>query len=655
MPRTLAAQLVETHLVSGEARAGEPIALRIDQALTPDTTGVTVMLELEAMGLDRARTEVAAIYVDHNLLQTDGRSASDHAFLQSAARRFGLWFSPAGNGISHVVHMQRFGAPGRTLVGADSHTPAAGSLGMLAIGVGGLEVALAIAGRPLQLKMPEVWGVRLTGQLPPWVSAKDVILEMLRRHRVTGGLGRIIEYHGPGVATLSAMDRHVIANMGAELGATTSLFPSDLEVRRFLAREGREAEWRELAAEPGAVYDVEDEIDLGRLEPLVALPSSPDNVVPVAEAAGTAISQAYIGSSANPALRDLVVAARMVTGRSVAPGVSFDVNPASRETLSNLIAEQQLEPLISAGARLHQAGCNGCVGMGQAPRPDSASIRTTPRNFPGRTGTVDDRVYLASPETTAASALTGVITDPRTLPALLGIEAPAYREPEAPDYRVSTQNLIPPLDPDEARTVVLAKGGHIASLPEFDPLPERIDGPVLLTLGDGVSTDEILQGGQEVLPLRSDIPSTAEYAFRRVDPGYVARAKAVPMHVVVAGRNLGQGSSREHAVLAPRFLGLRAIIAVDYARIFWRNLVNFGVLPLEFADPADADAISRDDRLVIEGVREAVRGPGPIRVLNATTGQSIDVVHRLDASQLQMVLHGSLLSVVRAELTGAGK
>lgn len=650
MPRNLVQKLFSTHVESGTPAAGEPIAMRVDQALTPDTTGVTVMLELEAMGLQRAQTEVAAVYVDHNLLQTDGRSASDHAFLLSACRRYGMWYSPAGNGISHVVHMQRFGKPGRTMVGADSHTPAAGALGMLAIGVGGLEVALAIAGRPLQLTMPQVWGIRLTGTLPEWVSAKDVILELLRRHGVAGGLGRVIEYFGPGLAGLTAMDRHVIANMGAELGATSSVFPADDEVRRFLTQMGRSDDFTELTADPGADYDVVDEIELSALEPLIALPPSPGNVVPVREAAGRPIAQAYIGSSANPGLRDLAVPALLMAGRRAHPDVSFDINPASREALTNLIAGGLLVPLVQSGARLHQTGCNGCVGMGQAPASGRISVRTTPRNFPGRSGTKEDAVYLASPETTTASAITGVITDPRDLPGTLGINYPDYREPGPADYQSTAENLVAPLPPAEAADMALAKGDNIASLPEFDPLPDELTGPALLHLGDGISTDEILQGGQAVLPLRSDIPATAEFTFRRIDPGYVARAKQAGPHFVIAGANFGQGSSREHAVIAPRYLGLRATIAVSYARIFWRNLANFGVLALEFSNPDDAALLSPDDRLTLTGLQRGLRSRTPLQVQNLNTGQSFEVVHRLDDDQIDMVLAGSLLNVVREGL-----
>ncbi|MBV8093287.1 MAG: aconitate hydratase, partial [Acetobacteraceae bacterium] len=413
MPMNVAQKLIQSHLLDGAMRPGSDIALRMDQALLQDVLGTLVMLELEAMGLDRVKVQPAVQYVDHNLVQNDNMNADEHLFLRSACRRFGVWYSRPGNGISHPVHMQRFGKPGQSLVGSDSHTPAAGSLGMLAFGAGGVEVALAMAGEPLYLRMPQIWGVRLTGSLPDWVSAKDVILEMLRRHGVEGGLDRMVEYYGPGLDCLSAMDRHVIANMGAELGATTTVFPSDQETRRFLRDEGREDDWAELAADAGAEYDVHEELDLSKLEPLIAKPSSPGNVVPVREVAGQEIYQAYIGSSANPGYRDIAIAAQMVRGRQVHDRVSFDINPSSRQVLENLIAGGLLTDLVHAGARLHQAGCNGCIGMGQAPASGRNSLRTVPRNFPGRSGTREDSVFLCSPETAAASALTGRITDPR--------------------------------------------------------------------------------------------------------------------------------------------------------------------------------------------------------------------------------------------------
>jgi aconitate hydratase len=639
MAENVAQKLISAHLVQGDMSPGAEIGIRIDQTLTQDATGTMVMLELEAMDLDHAHTELSAQYVDHNVLQTDFRNADDHLFLQSACKRFGLWFSKPGNGVSHPVHMQRFGAAGRTMVGSDSHTCAAGSLGMLAIGAGGLEVALAIAGEPFYLSMPEIWGVRLVGELPAWVSAKDVILEMLRRHGVDGGFGRIIEYHGPGLEELSAMDRHVIANMGAELGATTTVFPSDDETRSFLAYEEREHDWQEVRADPGATYDHEDEIDLSALEPLIACPSSPGNVVPVREVAGRDVYQVVIGSSANPGLRDFAVPAMMVRGRQTHENVSFDVNPTSRQILEALAAEGWLLDLIAAGTRLHQAGCNGCIGMGQAPATGKASLRTFPRNFPGRSGTKDDQVYLCSPETATASALTGVITDPRDL----GMEYPRYEPPQR-SY-VNTEMLVPPSE--DGRDVPLEKGPNIVSLPEFDPLPELVMGPVLLKVGDDISTDEIMPAGARVLPYRSNIPAMADFAFEIVDETYPERARATGDHFVVGGDNYGQGSSREHAAIVPRYLGLRAVLAKSFARIHRQNLVNFAVLPLTFLDPGDYDRIQPGDVLGITEPAVQLRGGDPVEVRNETRGDTYAMQHRLSGRQVEIIVHGSLLSVIR--------
>src|SRR6266498_3635977 len=449
MALNVSQKLIQSHLLEGTMTPGEMIGIHIDQTLTQDATGTLVMLELEAMGLKRVATEVSVQYVDHNLIQTDYKNPDDHLFLQSACQRFGVWFSRPGNGVSHPVHMQNFGKPGKTLLGSDSHTPAAGSLGMLAIGAGGLDVAMAIAGHPFYLTMPKIWGVKLTGKLPDWVSAKDVILEMLRRHTVRGGLGHIIEYYGPGLESLTAMDRHVIANMGAELGATSTVFPSDETVRDFLKEQDRAADWIELVADAGAAYDRHDEIDLSTLEPLIAKPSSPDAVVPIREVAGMEIYQAYIGSSANPGYRDFAIAAEMVKDSHVAENVSFDINPTSRQLLEELIEQGEMSYLVHAGARLHQAGCNGCIGMGQAPASGKVSLRTVPRNFPGRSGTKEDQVYLCSPETATASALTGVITDPRQM----GMRYPKVRLPKK--HIVNKEMLIPPLPMEEAAKVEL--------------------------------------------------------------------------------------------------------------------------------------------------------------------------------------------------------
>ncbi|GAB3686869.1 aconitate hydratase [Saccharopolyspora tripterygii] len=641
MARNLAHKLIASHLVDGDLSAGSEISLNIDQTLTQDATGTLVMQELEALGLSRARTEISVQYVDHNLLQTDEKNAEDHEFLRSASQRYGLWFSKPGNGVSHPTHMQRFGVPGKTMVGSDSHTCAAGSLGMLAIGVGGLEVALAIAGHPLRVRMPEIWGVRLTGELPRWVSAKDVVLEMLRRHGVSGGVNRIIEYHGPGLAGLTAMDRHVIANMGAELGATTTVFPSDSAVREFLRAEGREDDFLELAADTGAVYDVEDHIDLSALEPLIARPSAPDNVVPVREVAGTEVSQVVIGSSANPGLRDFAIAAAIVRGRQTHHAVSFDVNPTSREILEDLTRMGATFDLIAAGARIHQSGCMGCIGMGQAPAVGRNSLRTFPRNFPGRSGTREDSVWLCSPETAAASALTGVITDPRDADQ-------DYPELALPDNAsVNTAMLVRPLPEEQARAVELVKGPNISALPDFPPLPDRFEAPVLLKAGDHVSTDEISPAGARALPLRSNIPALAEHTFTRIDTDYPNRTRSHPEgHIVVGGHNYGQGSSREHAAITPRYLGLQVVIAKSFARIHWQNLANFGIVPLEFTEPDDYDDIAVDDTLLIDDLRNHLSTGDELDVHQTTRDRTFRVRHRLSPRQVEAVIAGGVIPLL---------
>ena len=646
MGRNVSKKLIAAHLVSGEMVAGEEIGLRIDQTLTQDATGTLVMLQLEAMRLDRVRTEVSVQYVDHNLIQADYRNPDDHLFLESACKRFGLWFSRAGNGVSHPVHMQNFGAPGKTLLGSDSHTPAAGSLGMLAIGAGGLDVAMAMAGRPFYLPMPEIWGVRLTGMLPDWVSAKDVILELLRRHDVDGGRGCIIEYYGPGLEALAAMDRHVIANMGTELGATSTVFPSDAAVRVFMAGQGREGDWTEIAADSDAGYDRHEEIDLSDLEPLIALPSSPGKVVPVREVAGRPIYQAYLGSSANPGYRDFAVAAQMVRGRQAAEGVSFDVNPTSRQLIAELIAEGDLAHLVAAGARLHQAGCNGCIGMGQAPATGRISLRTVPRNFPGRSGTREDAVYLCSPETAAASALTGVITDPRTLE----IDYPQTRPPAR--RVVYREMLVPPPPPEAAQEVELVKGPNIVSLPELDPLPDALTLPILLKVGDDISTDEIMPAGAEVLPFRSNIPGISRFVYRIVDETYTERAEACRPaggHAVIGGENYGQGSSREHAALAPRYLGLRVVLARSFARIHKQNLANYGILPLEFTDPADLDRLEQGDVLVLNDLHRQLTAGEGVLVEVPDKDLALRTVCRVSARLIEALQTGGLIRAANFE------
>ena len=642
--KNVAQMLIESHLLKGRMEAGEEIALRIDQTLTQDATGTMVMLELEAMDLTRAKTEVSVQYIDHNLLQTDFKNPDDHVFLRSACRKFGLWYSRPGNGVSHPVHMERFGIPGKTLLGSDSHTTAAGSLGMLAIGAGGLEVALAIAGEPFYVQMPMIWGVRLEGELPNWVSAKDVILEMLRRHDVDGGRGKIIEYYGPGLNNLSAMDRHVIANMGTELGATTTIFPSDTEVKRFLGTQDREGDWVEILPDEDASYDEYEEINLSELEPLIALPSSPGKVVPVHEVAGKEVYQTMIGSSANPGLRDFAIPALIMEGRQVDDRVSFDINPTSRQILENLSEMGLLNRLIHAGGRIHQSGCNGCIGMGQAPATGRISLRTVPRNFPGRSGTKEDQVYLCSPETAAASALTGVITDPRTL----DFEYPKFVEPD--EITLNTTMFVPPAKLSEQNE--LEKGPNIKPLPEFDALPDAIEGHVLMLVGDDISTDVIMPAGTRVLPYRSNIPEISRFVFSQIDETYYARAmkQRETGSLVVGGENYGQGSSREHAAIAPRYLGLRAVIAKSFARIHWQNLINFGILPLTFEDPDDWERIDLDDVLTLLDVRGAIQRGRRLEVINKTKDHTYLTEHSMSERQVQIMLAGSLINAVRKRI-----
>ncbi|AOP52428.1 aconitate hydratase [Brevibacterium aurantiacum] len=637
MAENVAQKLISSHLESGTMTPGNEIGVRIDQTLTQDATGTLVALELEALGLDRIRTDTSVQYVDHNLLQTDEKNPEDHMFLRSAAQRFGLWFSPAGNGVSHPVHQSRFGKPGATLIGSDSHTCAAGALGMLAIGVGGLEVAMAMAGDPLYIAAPQVMGVELTGELPPWVSAKDVILEMLRRHGVKGGAGKIIEYHGEGLRGLSAMDRHVIANMGAELGATATVFPADDAVREFLEASDRGEDFTRIVADEGAEYDLTDSIDLSALEPLIAAPSSPGNVRPVRECTDEEVFQVVIGSSANPGLRDFAVVSQILEGRQVHGQVSLDVNPTSREILADLIAGGWLTSLVGSGARIHQSGCMGCIGMGQAPAVGRNSLRTMPRNFPGRSGTDEDAVWLCSPETAAAAALTGRITDPRDL----DMDYPQVRLPEK--FSANRSMLVPPLPVEEAREVELVKGSNISSLPDFEPLPEDIDLEILLKVGNNVSTDEIMPAGSRVLPYRSNIPKISEFVYIQVDDTYATRAAAHDGgHAIVGGENYGQGSSREHAVIAPRYLGLRIVIAKSLARIHWQNLANFGVLALEFATEDDYETLSQGDVLEFRGLRDQL---GAGETISAEAGgRSFEFRHTLSPRQIDMVLAGGRIA-----------
>ncbi len=640
-------KLIGTHLVSGDMTAGSEISLRIDQVLLQDALGTLVMLALEAMGVDEIKTEVAVQYVDHNLLQTDFKNADDHLFLLDSCRRYGIFYSRPGNGISHPLHMKRFGKPGKSLLGSDSHTCAAGSLGMLSMGAGSMDVATVLAGMAFHLKMPEIWGVNLIGTLPDWVSAKDVVLEMLRRHTVKGALGRVIEYYGPGLQSLSAMDRHVIANMGAELGATTTVFPSDDRIREFLIDENRADDWFELKPDPGAKYDHYEEINLSNLEPLIAKPPSPDNVVPVREISGLPIYQSYIGSSANPGYRDFAIPAMMVQEHQADPSISFDINPTSRPMLEQLIQNGHIAKLLQAGARLHQTGCNGCNGMGQAPASGRPSLRTTPRNFPGRSGNKEDSVYLCSPETATASAITGQITDPRTL----DMPYPRFEKPGKTNTR---ENLfVAPLTIDERRKIAIVKGPNIKSLPPILPLADHMEVPILLKVGDNISTDHINPAGARVLPFRSNLPRISEFCFEILDDTYPERAmqtREISGHAIVGGWNYGQGSSREHATLAPRYLGLQLMLAKGYARIYSQNLPNAGILPLTFLNEEDYDQLEENDVLIVSDLRASICRTQQLSLEVKNKGHNIQVRHSLSNRQIEVLLEGGLVNWVRANV-----
>lgn len=645
MGQNLANKILASHLVEGSLVPGQEIALKIDQTLLQDATGTMAMLEFMATGIDRVKVDLAAQYVDHNLLQTDNKNADDHAFLASAAQKFGVYLSKPGNGVSHQVHLERFGVPGTTLLGADSHTPTAAGLGMVAIGAGGLDVALAMAGHPFHLTCPRIWGVKLTGELQPWVSGKDVILEMLRRHTVKGGVGKIIEYYGPGVATLSATDRATIGNMGAELGATSTVFPSDERTLQFLTAQGRGDVWRELCADPDASYDEYEEIDLSLVEPMIACPSSPDNVVRVAEVEGLKVDQVIVGSSVNSSFRDLMTVCRILDGRRIAPQLSFHINPGSRQVLENVVAQGGFIMLLLAGAQIHQPGCLGCIGMGQAPGTNQVSLRTFPRNFPGRSGTKEDRVYLCSPETAAAAGVYGVITDPRKLSELL--PWPAVQNPES--YLVDDAGIAPPVADGSA--VEIVTGPNIVPFPEFPALPDQFDLEVILKVADNISTDAIMPAGNKVLPFRSNIPAISRFVFEQIDPGFAERAAAKGNGAVVGGENYGQGSSREHAALAPRYLGIQVKIAKSFARIHRANLINFGILPLTFKDAADYDKIKQGDRIKLTGVRALVEGGAREIPVQVDGGQ---IVTLLDASERerQQLLAGGMLNYVKEENHG---
>ena len=642
MKRTLARKILEEHIVSGRWELGTDIGIKIDQTLTQDATGTMAYLEFESLGVNRVRTEISVSYVDHNLLQTDFKNADDHLFLKTMAERYGLYFSPPGNGVSHQVHLERFGIPGKTLLGADSHTSTAGGLGMIAIGAGGLDVALSMAGEPFYLKVPKVFGVRLTGNLPPWVSAKDVILEMLRRHSGRGGIEKIIEYFGPGVANLTVTDWATIANLGAELGATTTIFPSDEKTREFLKRQGREEIWKPLVPDPAAEYDELDEIDLFQLEPLIACPTSPDNIKMVSQVKGIPVSQVIVGSSVNSSFRDLMVVCKVLEKRFSHPSVSLEINPGSRQVLENVGKAGGIMSIIHAGARIHQSGCLGCIGMGQAPATGTVSLRTFPRNFPGRSGTENDLVYLCSPETAAAAAVFGKITDPRSLG-----EYPEVVEPDK--YIFNDQLLIKPLPLEESKKVDVIRGPNIKPFPELDLLPDEYEGVILLKVGHNISTDEIMPAGNKVLPLRSNISAISEFLFERIEKGFSKRVKEEGGGIIVGGENYGQGSSREHAALAPRYLGIRVKIAMSFARIHRSNLINFGIIPLTFTDHKDYDTIKQGDIIRFSGLKEALSQEKD-KIHAIINGREIELTLMASQRERECLLEGSLLNMVKKKM-----
>lgn len=622
---------------------GAEIGIRIDHTLLQDATGTMALLEFGTLGIDGVKAELSVQYVDHNLLQADSKNADDHRFLQTASARYGIIFSRPGNGVSHQVHMERFGVPGKTLLGADSHTPGAAGVSMLGIGAGGLDVALAMAGFPYYLPCPTVLGVRLTGKLPDWVSAKDVILEMLRRYDVKGCVGKIIEYYGPGVKNLSATDRETIGNMGTELGATSTLFPSDENTRTYLEAQGRGNVWRELAPDEDAEYDEHEEIDLPSLEPLIACPSSPGNVAKVKEVAGISVDQVIVGSSVNSSFRDLMVVARIMEGQRCNPRTEFNVNPGSRQVLENVAYHGGLLSLLAAGARIHEPGCLGCIGMGQAPGTGQVSLRTMPRNFPGRSGTKDDKVYLCSPEMIAAAALKGVITDPRVLAKEM--EYPRIKDPDR--YLIDESSLIFPTD--ELRNTVVVTGPNIRPLPEFGQLPNRLEAEVVLRVGDNISTDTIMPAGSKILPLRSNIEAMSEYVYSQIAPDFAEECRKKGNVVVIGGENYGQGSSREHAALAPRFLGVRAKIVKSFARIHKANLCNFGILPLIFNEPNDYDVFHRGARVTFPDMRGRIER-GEREILVEIEGMSVITVLDVSDRQREHLLAGGTLNFVRKEL-----
>ena len=636
---TIAEKIIASHLVSGDMKTGSEIALRIDQTLTQDATGTMAYLEFETMGIDRVRTERSVAYIDHNTLQCGFENADDHRYIQSVAKKHGIWFSRPGNGICHQVHLERFGVPGKTLIGSDSHTPTGGGLGMLAFGAGGMDVAVAMGGGAYYITMPKMYKVNLTGRLRPFVTAKDVSLEILRILSVKGGVGAIIEWGGEGVKTLSVPERATITNMGTELGATTSIFPSDEVTRAFLAAEGREADYIPLSSDHDAHYDRVIDIDLSALEPLIACPHSPDKVVTVRSIAGTKVDQVCIGSCTNSSLMDMLKVAALLKGRTVSPSVSLSISPGSRQVLSMLSECGALNDIILSGARLLECACGPCIGMGFSPNSEGVSLRTFNRNFEGRSGTADARVYLVSPETAVAAALKGVITDPRDLGDMPEIVMPAA-------FRIDDSAVLAPASPDEAKAVEVLRGPNIRKFPECRPQEDTLRAELTLKVGDNITTDHIMPAGAKILPYRSNIPHLSQFCFGVCDKTFPERAKAAGQSIVVGGANYGQGSSREHAALVPLYLGVRAVIAKSFARIHAANLINAGILPLTFKNPDDYDKLSQGDALSLTGIYAGM-DKGEITLKDETSGAEIALTCAFTVRQKAMLKAGGLLAYTK--------
>ena len=638
MEYTLAEKIIKEHLVSGEMVRGNEIGLRIDQTLTQDATGTMAYLEFETMGVDRVRTELSVAYVDHNTLQSGFMNADDHRFIQSMAKKYGLKFSRPGNGICHQVHLERFGIPGKTLIGSDSHTPTGGGIGMLAFGAGGMDVACAMGGGAYYITMPGMIKVELKGRLKPYVTAKDISLEVLRRLSVKGGVGYIIEWGGEGIKSLSVPERATITNMGAELGATTSIFPSDEVTRSFLKAQGREECWRELSSDPGARYDKVIEIDLYVLEPLAACPHSPDNVIKVSETAGIKVDQVCIGSCTNSSLYDMLKVAAILKGKTISPDVSLSISPGSKQVLTMLADCGALSDMIASGARILECACGPCIGMGFSPNSEGVSLRTFNRNFLGRSGTADAGVYLVSPETAAASALRGILTDPRDLG-----DAPVITMPES--FKIDDGSVLEPASSEGAKNVEIIRGPNIKTFPEAEPLADDIKAKLNLKVGDNITTDHIMPAGSKILPYRSNIPYMSQFCFEVCDKDFPGRAKSAGSSIIIGGDNYGQGSSREHAALVPLYLGVKAVVAKSFARIHAANLINAGILPLTFIDPSDYDELDLNDQLELESLFEGVK-TGTIILKDLTKNREFTLKADLSERQVDILMAGGLLKYV---------